>query len=203
VSAIVPAARHLAVAARAVGARLVHVSSDLVFDGEHAPYPDEAPPSPIMDYGRAKAQAEAVVAAIDPGAAIVRPSLIWALEPLDRQTAWLVDGLLAGGPITLFVDEIRCPVHLPDLAAALFEIAVRHELAGLRLLAALGLQPGHNVVAGTVLASGLVRPRDLTLLTRRAERELSVRLRGVHEVLTERAVAEGAPRLRRPRYCEG
>jgi len=45
ISAIAPAARHLASAAREFGARLVHVSTDLVFDGEHAPYFDDAPPA--------------------------------------------------------------------------------------------------------------------------------------------------------------
>jgi dTDP-4-dehydrorhamnose reductase len=212
IAAIVPAARHLAEAAKAAGARLAHVSSDLVFDGEHAPYDDDTPPCPIMDYGRAKAEAEALVVALCPGAAVVRPSLIWALEPLDRQTGWLVDGVKRGTRVTLFTDEIRCPVHLDDLAALLLALAERPEVSGslnaggpqplnrwdfgLRLLEALGLGRGPTVVPGTVAESGLVRARNLTLHSQRAQ-ALSP-LRGVDEALAAAATSE-----RRPRYCEG
>lgn len=213
-AAIVPAARAIAEAAQENGARLVHVSTDLVFDGEHAPYGDEASPHPIVPYGAAKAEAEDIVAAACPRAAIVRPSLIWALEPLDHQTGWLVDGARRGTRVTLFTDEVRCPVHVDDLAAALLELAARPDLHGpmnlagpqalnrwefgLRLLEALGVPRGPNVVPLTVAESGLVRARDLTLHSQRAATALRTRLRGVDEVL------EAAPEHeRRPRYCEG
>lgn len=214
VQAIVPAARHLAAAAQAAGISLVHVSTDLVFDGEHPPYADDTPPSPIGAYGRAKVEAEAVVREACPAAAIVRPSLIWSLNPLDKQTGWLVDGLRQGSRVTLFTDEIRCPVHLDDLADLLLALAEQRQVAGplnaggaqalsrwelgLRLLNALGLARGPNVVPGTVAESGLIRARNLTLHSRRAQQALGISLRGVDEVL-----AEAAPRQRRPRICEG
>jgi dTDP-4-dehydrorhamnose reductase len=214
VEAIEPAARHLALAARRYGSRLVHVSTDMVFDGDHAPYGDEAAPAPLTEYGRAKAAAETAVAALDPGAVIGRPSLIWSLDPLDRQTAWLVDGMRRGGRVTLFTDEIRCPVHAADLVAALLELAGRAAIAGpvnlggvqalsrwdfgLRLLRALDLPRAPNVVPGTVAESGQLRPRDLSLEMDRARRLLQARLRAVDEVLAP------APDHRRgPRYCEG
>ena len=200
VSAIVPAARHLASAAREFGLRLVHVSTDLVFDGEHAPYADDAPPAPVSDYGRAKAEAERVVAEIDPAAVIVRPSLIWGLDPIDRQSGWLVDGVRRGERVTLFTDEYRCPVYVHDLCAALLELASRPDISGpmnlggpqsltrwafgMRLLAALKLAPGSNVVRSTVKESGLVRARDLTMISTRACQLLESRLRSVDEVIT-------------------
>ena len=203
ISAIVPAACNLAAGCRDVGARLVHVSTDMVFDSEHAPYSDDAPPAPIMPYGRGKA--EATAANLYPGAAIARPSLIWALDPLDRQTAWLVDGVRRGTAVTLFTDEIRCPVHLHDLSAALFELAARPLLAGplnlggrqplsrwdfgLRLLSAFGLDGRDNIQPSTVAASGLVRARNLTLESRRAEQVLATRLRGVDDVLPADVIA--------------
>lgn len=212
VSAIVPAARNLAASCRTVGARLVHVSTDLVFDGERPPYSDDSPPAPISPYGRAKAEAEAAVASLHPGAVIARPSLIWALDPLDRQTGWLVDGLRRGTPVTLFTDEVRCPVYLPDLSAALLELAARPQLAGpvnlggrqalnrwdfgLRLLSALGLDRAANVQPGTVTESGLVRARNVTLECHRADRLLATRLRGVDDVLAAgvSAAAQSAQR---------
>jgi dTDP-4-dehydrorhamnose reductase len=211
--AIPGAARSVSASARMAGARLVHLSTDLVFDGERAPYDDDTPPSPIMHYGHAKADSEAIVLGACPGAVVARPSVIWALSPLDRQTAWLVEGARAGTRVTLFTDEIRCPVHLPDLAAALLELARRPDIAGpvnlggpqaltrwdfgRKLLAALGLPGGPNVVSGTVAGSGLVRSRNLTMHSRRA-RLLRTRLRSVDEVL-----APAAPRAHTPRYCEG
>jgi dTDP-4-dehydrorhamnose reductase len=214
IAAIAPAARYVAVAAREHGARLVHVSTDLVFDGEHAPYDDDAAPHPIMPYGAAKAEAEGIVAKLAPAAVIARPSLIWSLDPLDHQTGWLVEGARRGERVTLFTDEIRCPVHRDDLAEALLELAARPEISGLlnvvgaqalsrwdlglRLLRALGLPRGPNVRPGLTTDSGLVRPRDLTLHARRAARELRTRLRGVDEVLE---AAE--QRARRARVCEG
>ena len=84
---------HIAEAAAAVGARLVHVSSDVIFDGEHAPYDETAAPAPVHPYGEAKAEAEAEVQRLAPSAAIVRTSLINRLDPPDRITAWIVDCL--------------------------------------------------------------------------------------------------------------
>jgi dTDP-4-dehydrorhamnose reductase len=199
VAAIVPAARNIAKSARAHGSRLVHLSTDLVFDGEHSPYLDETPPAPIMPYGKAKAEAEAVLVSEYPEAVWVRPSLIWSLDPLDAATTWLAESAQNGKPVTLFTDEVRCPVHLDDLSSALLELAERTDLSGPmnmvgpqplnrwdlghRLLAALGITPGPNVVSGTIAGSGLVRSRNLTLHTARAQAELKTRLRGVDEVL--------------------
>lgn len=199
ISAIVLAARNLAGACHEAGIRLVHVSTDLVFDGEHAPYADDSTPAPISPYGRAKAEAEAAVAELCPEAVIVRPSLIWALEPMDRQTGWLVDGLQRGEPVTLFTDEIRCPVYLPDLARVLMALAILPQVSGpmnlggsqplnrwdfgLRLLDALGLARADNIRPGLVAQSGLVRARNLTLECRRARLLLPMPPRGVDAVL--------------------
>jgi dTDP-4-dehydrorhamnose reductase len=199
IHAIAPAARHLAQYAHEQGVRLIHLSSDVLFDGEHAPYTDASPPSPITDYARAKAEAERIVAAICPQALVVRPSLIWGLDPVDHQTGWLAQGARSGQTVTLFTDEFRCPVSVHDLTAALLELAARPDLSGVlnlggpqrlnrwefgaRLLAALNIPLTPNVVRSTVTEAGLVRPRDCTMISARAARELKTRLRGVDEVL--------------------
>ena len=55
----VDGSRNLARAAAEVGARLVHVSTDLVFDGALGrPYTEDDEPRPIMEYGRQKLAAE-------------------------------------------------------------------------------------------------------------------------------------------------
>jgi len=81
---------HLATASigkfsREIGARLVAVSSDMVFSGDDAPYDDQS--QPINEYGRTKAAGEAAVMDY---AALVRTSLIYGLELMDRSTAGFV-----------------------------------------------------------------------------------------------------------------
>ncbi len=63
------------------GLRLVHLSSDVVFDGRKpGPYVEADPPAPVHAYGAAKTRAEALVAAAAPAASIVRTSLLWSLD---------------------------------------------------------------------------------------------------------------------------
>ena len=69
---------NVARAAAAVGARLVHLSTDVVFDGRKgAPYVEEDPLSPLTQYGHAKAEAEIRVALAHPEALLVRTSLTY------------------------------------------------------------------------------------------------------------------------------
>lgn len=50
-----------------IGAQLVYISTDYVFDGEAAPYAAEAPASPVNEYGRTKLEGEKVTLANCPG----------------------------------------------------------------------------------------------------------------------------------------
>ena len=121
-SVIVDGTRHVAAAAAALGVRLVTMSTDVLFDGEHGPYCEADPPNPVTPYGRAKAEAERTVAGLCPEAAIVRTSLIYGFDPPDPRTLWVVDSLRNSQPITLFTDELRCPVWAEQLAAALLVV---------------------------------------------------------------------------------
>ncbi len=172
-------AGHVARAAASVGARLVHVSSDAVHGGRPAPYTEADDPSPVFPYGAAKAAAEAAVQAACPSAVLVRTSLIVSggKAPLSRHeesALALARGAASGA---LFTDEIRCPVPVHGLAAAVLELAdsdltgvvnvagteamSRHEL-GLRVAAAHGL-PASAVPAGSLTDSALVRPAEVRL----------------------------------------
>ena len=71
-------AAHLARAATASGARLVHVSTDYVFDGGATrPYPEDAPVAPRSAYGRTKAAGEWAVRALAPNALVVRTAWLY------------------------------------------------------------------------------------------------------------------------------
>jgi len=70
---------NLATAASELGARLIHLSTDYVFDGEaHEPYPEDAPTAPRSAYGRTKAAGERLARAAHPsGTSIVRTAWLY------------------------------------------------------------------------------------------------------------------------------
>lgn len=113
---------HVAAAAAAIGARLVYVSSDAVFSGAAARYDETCSPDPTSPYGAAKAAAETAVKGLDPTAIIARTSLIIGHggSPHEKLVHALAAGAMTGA---LFIDDVRCPVHVTDLAAALLELA--------------------------------------------------------------------------------
>lgn len=195
--------RNVARAAQRIGARLIHLSTDVVFDGEHAPYDETAVPAPITPYGESKARAEHVVRAEHPRALIVRTSLVYGFAPMDPRTRQT----LAGEMPRLFTDEYRCPIFIDDLADALIELAMllrakrsndseaclvlhiagpqrlsRYEF-GLKLARALRIEP--KFAPALCASSPTPRPRDCTLDISRAQKILRTRLRGVDEVLAE------------------
>jgi dTDP-4-dehydrorhamnose reductase len=180
--------------------RLVHVSTDMVFDGENAPYEDDASPAPLTPYAAAKAFVEGLLMSAMPDEVlIVRPSLMYGFDPIDKQTGWLVEGIREAKPVTLFTDEIRCPIWVDTAARALLELAASKHTGrlnlggpplnrwefGMTMLACLEIDPGPMVVQSTVAESGLIRPRDLTLNTAKAERWLKTPLLSVWEAFEE------------------
>ena len=118
-------AGHLAAAAAEVGAHVVHVSTDYVFNGAASePYPEDAPTGPIGAYGRSKLAGEVAVARAAPsGHAIVRTA--WLFGPHGKN---FVDTMLRLGAdrdeLTVVDDQLGCPTYTGHLAPALVAIAV-------------------------------------------------------------------------------
>lgn len=186
-------AAHVAIATAGNGGRLVHVSSDAVFSGAAVTYAEHCLPDPITPYGAAKAAAETAVQAIDPTAVIVRTSLI--IGDGGSPHEGLVHALAAGRKGMLFTDQVRCPVHVRDLAAALLELADSdragiHHVAGadavsryeLGCLVARrdGLDPA-RLPSGPRPESGSPGPMDVRLDCGLTQRHLRTRLRGARE----------------------
>jgi dTDP-4-dehydrorhamnose reductase len=113
----------LARLAMRLGAHFVYTSTDMVFDGEGAPYAESAEPSPLSAYGRSKLEGEAA-ARNDPTASVVRLPLLYGLPSVDRKTTFRdqVAAIRRGEPLTLFEDEYRTPLSLRDAATAVIRI---------------------------------------------------------------------------------
>jgi dTDP-4-dehydrorhamnose reductase len=177
---------NVARAAAAAGARLLHLSTDVVFCGKckgGGVYVERDRPCPVTDYGAAKADAEVAVGREHPDALIVRTSLIYGGEPPSKhEVAARTPGY------TFYTDEFRNPISLRDLTRALLELAAldvsgplhvagadsvsRHEFA--ELLARCPV-PGARAPDD--------RPKNCSLSSSRAQALLRTRLRGVREVL--------------------
>jgi dTDP-4-dehydrorhamnose reductase len=186
---------HVTQAAQNSGARLIHISTDVVFNGRDAPYDESAPPAPMHDYGRAKARAEEIVSTYD-NHVIIRTSLIYGLMIMDHGTAWVVDALSSGRPVTLFTNQRRNPIWVETLCHACLELAMhdyrgilnvagKQELTraefGLRMLDWWQIRERKTLALGQ--ADGDRWPADCTLDLRRAAAILSTPLPGVDEVL--------------------
>jgi dTDP-4-dehydrorhamnose reductase len=174
---IVAGSANVARAAAAIGARLVHVSTDVVFGGRPAPYTESDLPDPLIAYGVAKLRAEHEVAHAHPGALVVRTSLVYGTRHqgvIERDVEAAVTGRSS---MAFFSDEVRCPIAGDDLAAGLVSLAGRAEagllhLAGptavsradlARLVAAsMRLDPA-RVPVSTIAASGQVRVGTVVL----------------------------------------
>jgi dTDP-4-dehydrorhamnose reductase len=191
-SVIVEGTRAVAGAAADAGARLVHLSTDLVFSGrQDGPIAEDAEPDPVTTYGEAKLAAERLC---PPGALVVRTSLLYGGQALSRHERAILDAADEASDMAFFTDELRCPTVVGDLASALLELAQgdvvgplhvagpdavsRHELACL-IAARHGRDPG--ILRARPADPG--RPLRVVLDSSRAHRRLTTRLRGVREVL--------------------
>ena len=181
----VDGAENVALAAHAVGARLVHLSTDVVFDGRKgSPYVEEDALCPVTEYGHAKAEAEVRVRAACPDALVVRTSLIVGGPgfPPSKHEQVALDPAL-----TFYDNEIRCPIQVEDLAAALLELA-ELDVAGVLQVAgadAVSRAELAELVAGHPVRRAPAppgRPLDCSLDSSRARALLRTDLRSVRTV---------------------
>jgi dTDP-4-dehydrorhamnose reductase len=145
--------RHLAEGARLVGAHMVHISTDYVFDGRSPrPYVEWDQPNPVSVYGLSKLGGEREVLGLAPGAAVVRTSWV-----CGRYGANMVKTVLrlAGAPGQLrFVDDQRgCPTFADDLARMVLRLAIAR-MPGLYHVTNQGATTWYGFVRDIMAAAG-------------------------------------------------
>lgn len=119
------AAGNLADACAAAGARLVHVSTDYVFDGTKTePWVESDPVAPLGAYGRTKLHGEQQVAAALADHAIVRTA--WLFGPHGPNFVSTMLGLAATrDEVSVVTDQVGSPTYAGHLARALVDLAER------------------------------------------------------------------------------
>jgi len=147
-------AGELAGAARAAGARVVHLSTDYVFDGaKREPWTEDDPVAPLGAYGRTKFAGERAVAAACPDHAIVRTA--WLFGAGGRN---FVDTMLALGAereeVAVVTDQVGSPTWTGHLAPALVALAA-DTATGLFHVAGAGKCSWHELCVEAFRVAGL------------------------------------------------
>jgi dTDP-4-dehydrorhamnose reductase len=158
------APRTIAVCARACGARLVHLSTDFVFDGTASrPYRPEDSPNPLNVYGRTKYQGELGVIDAAPGALIVRTAWVYAAGGRNFVTTML-RLMKESGSVRIVDDQIGTPTSADSLAGALWKLATSG-VSGIHHYTDAGIASWYDfgvAVSEEAAALGLIEsPRDV------------------------------------------
>ena len=123
--------RHLARAASACGATLVHYSTDFIFDGETTvPYSEDDPPSPRGRYACSKLLGE-WFALEAPGAYVLRVESLFGGPRAKSSVDLLLNAILRGEPARPFSDRVVSPSYVEDVAVATARLLERRPAPGL------------------------------------------------------------------------
>lgn len=119
-------ARHLAEAAEAAGAAMLHISTDYVFDGAGgAPYDEAAPTAPQNIYGASKLAGEQAVLAACRRAVVMRTSWVFGAHGQNFVKTMLRLGRERDS-LGIVADQYGAPTAATDIAAALITVVRRH-----------------------------------------------------------------------------
>ena len=199
----------LATVANHLSARLVHVSSDMVFDGKKPSYLHTDMPAPLHVYGATKFDGEKEVLKNGKSCAVTL-----RVSPLSGNSVSGYRGLherlmvrWARGEVTpLFTDEIRQPVSVSNLADVLVELCERGNLSGVyhwagtealsryeigrRIAEYFGFKPESVVSPAVRGEESLGRPKELRLDLHPLQGKLRTRAQNFEEILSELRVPE-------------
>jgi len=123
---------NLAVAVGAAGARLLHLSTDFVFDGVASkPYATDAPTNPQSTYGRTKRGGEEAVRRVIPDRSVVlRTAWVYAAEG-NNFVRTMLRVMAAKGAVRVVADQIGTPTAAHSLAEAIWALAARPDVSGI------------------------------------------------------------------------
>lgn len=187
---------------RECGIRLVHISTDHLFTGDHPFSSENDRPRPLNVYARTKRRAEELILAMDPQALIVRTNFFgWGHATRKSFSDWIIGSLRASRAITMFDDVFFTPILADDLAVAVHDL-VAQGAAGVyhivgeeriskydfahKVASCFGL-PRNLIARGRIGDSGLrvPRPRDMSLDNAKARGRLERQLGTVDSFLRE------------------
>jgi dTDP-4-dehydrorhamnose reductase len=172
----VTATQNVIQAANAVGAFLVHLSTDFIFDGQEGPYIEESKANPVSYYGETKLEAEKLVIDQAKQWAIVRTVLVFGIvKDMSRSNIvlWVKDSLTAGKQIKVVDDQWRTPTLAEDLAMGCLLIA-EQKAGGIWNISGEEMLTPYDMAIATCeyfeLDKSLIERVDSTIFTQPAKR---------------------------------
>lgn len=193
--------KNLAEAALCVGAKIVYVSTDYVFDGEKGLYREDDKMNPINYYGATKLEGERFTQQTTKEHAIVRTSVLYGWHPSKKNfVSWVLDSLRKGQTTMVVDDHWNSPTLADNLAETILRIVENdahgvYHVAGKeridRFRFAVKIAEHFNLEKSLLkpiqmrdLKAWVARrPRDSSLQVEKAERDLGVKLLDVDQGL--------------------
>ncbi len=157
------AVKRLAERCTAAGAKLVHFSTNYVFDGtREEPYREDDRPSPRSAYATSKLAGEYLALAYSPNALVVRTAGLYGLHGSASKGGNFITRVLAKareqGAIRMVADQRLTPTFTSDLAAAVLSASVDKEARGLLHLTSSGSCSWHEFTLAIMELAGLEVP---------------------------------------------
>ncbi|MFS7242569.1 dTDP-4-dehydrorhamnose reductase [Serratia proteamaculans] len=123
--------RNLAEAANEVGARLVHVSTDYVFDGSATkPYVETDTTNPLGVYGQTKLDGEMAVTNVQPRAIIIRTAWVFS-EYGNNFVKTMLRLAKERDTLSIVADQRGCPTYAGDIAQAIIDLLMKNSEGGI------------------------------------------------------------------------
>ncbi len=115
---------YLAEACRVLDARLIHISSDYIFDGINGPYSENDIPNPLGYYGRTKLASENALKISGTLYTILRTNVLYGIAKNSRPdfVKWVVNSVRSGKQIRIVTDQINNPTFIDDLVQAINQV---------------------------------------------------------------------------------
>lgn len=192
--------RNLAGACEKIGARLIYVSTDFVFDGKKGLYTEEDKAHPISHYGTSKLLGEEASKECS-NYAIARVSVLYgqATHTRGNFVTWVRGALKRGEKINIVTDQYTSPTYVNNAAGALFAIfekdkkGIFHTSGGERINRFYFAKKIADVFSldetliNPITSEGLIqkakRPNDSSLSVKKTERELKIKMLKIEEGL--------------------
>jgi len=153
--------RDLACTCKKLNIRLVHISSDMVYSGDKGtPHTLDDKPDPISVYGETKLKGEKAIQEVGGNTVIVRSALVLGRGRFKKGgfVDWMVEKVHKKEKFPLFVDQLRTPVIVDDLADVIFRLA---DSSFCGILLAGGDEDVNRVEIGEKLLNAMGGPHEL------------------------------------------
>jgi dTDP-4-dehydrorhamnose reductase len=123
----VDAVKNLIIASRFNSSKIVHISTDYIFDGVKGGYDENATPNPLSFYGKSKLASENALASSGVECAVIRTMIIYGNGRNVKKNfaLWLIDKLGNNEPVKIVDDQYGMPTIVDDLGLALLKIVDR------------------------------------------------------------------------------